>query len=83
MSYLDTIDVTEFDDSYDRLVQKIRDTVAMTQTYQHNQPLPSVIIMTKKQAKMLRRYPQMKPMMGTKQKYWLTDMNVMEVEVRE
>lgn len=83
MSFLDTIDVTSYDDSYDRLVVKIQDAVATTQTHQHNQPLPSIILMTKKQQKMLRRYPQMKAMHGTTQKYWLTKYNVMEVVIKQ
>lgn len=81
MSFLDTIDIRAFDDKYDQLVKHITDTVLRTQEHPE-QPLPSIMWLTKKQQKMLRRYPQCKEMMGTTQKYWLTDYNVMELVVK-
>lgn len=82
MSFLDTIDVRGLTGEYDQLVHQISFTVFHGQDGKE-QPLPSIVIMTKKQQKMLRRYPQMKDMFGTKQKYWLTPYNVMEVVVKQ
>ena len=82
MSFLDTISIVDCDDQYDQLVKRISFLVYLTQDGKE-QPLPEKLIMTKKQQKMLRRYPQMKAMYGTTQKYWLTPYNVMEVTVKE
>lgn len=81
MAFLDTIDISKFDEQYDELVKKIDEIVASTQGHPE-QPLPSIMWLTKKQQKMLRRYPQCKNMYGTTAKYWLTPMNVMECVVK-
>ena len=81
MAYLDTISIIDSELMYDRLVAHIDDLVKQTQSHKEYQPLPSILRMTKRQQKMLRRYPQCKAMFGTTQKHWLTDMNVMEIVI--
>lgn len=83
MSFLDTINITKLEQQYDKLVDEISDIVYQTQRNGRGDPLPNKIIMSKKQQKMLRRYPMMKSMYGTKQKYWLTEHNVMECVVAQ
>lgn len=81
MSFRDTIDITTFDEEYDKLVKRISETVLLCQEHPE-QPLPSIMWLTKKQQKMLRRYPQMETMHGTTQKYWLTEYNILECVLR-
>lgn len=83
MAAFDTISITEYTEMYDRLVKKIEELVADTQKHGEYRSLPSIIVMTKRQQKMLRRYPMMKQMHGTKQRMWITDQNVMEVTLAE
>ena len=78
----DTLDITKSDLIYDKLVKYIDEQVLETQNKTYYRILPSIIVMTKKQQKMLRRYPQCKAMFGTTQKHWLTEHNVMEVVVQ-
>lgn len=81
MSFLDTIDISQLPEQYDELVKRIDDIVVSTQAHPE-QPLPSILWLTKKQQKMLRRYPQMEAMYGTTQKYWATKHNLMECVVQ-
>jgi len=83
MAFLDTIDITNHTEMYDRLVAKISADVASTQQDPRPHALPDKIIMTKRQQKMLRRYKMMQQMMGTTQRLWLTPWNVMEVTVEQ
>lgn len=73
----DTVDITGWTEMYDRLVARIATAIPVGP----DTPLPDKIIMTKRQQKMLRRYPQMSIMYGTTQRLWQTPHNVMEVTV--
>lgn len=81
MAMFDTLDITKSDLVYDKLVKHIDELVLETQNKTYSRILPNILLMTKKQQKMLRRYPQCKAMFGTTQKHWLTPHNVMECAI--
>ncbi len=81
MSFMDTVNITKREEKYDKLVELIDLQVQAAITFDPNAPRPDKIIMTARQKKMLRRYPQMKTMHATTQKMWITDNNCMEMTV--